>query len=167
MQSQSNSSFKGLESSERNVALILGIIFLFVGIAGFLPGFVSLPIGAPDVPVDVPRLTFDDGYGNVLGLFPTNYLHNAVHIVVGILGIAAATSLGGSLTYNRIFAISYIGIALLGIIPFTNNTLGLMPIWGNNVWFNAVTGAIAYYYGFIKPAKAMDISKTPSNSPSV
>lgn len=164
MQSQSN-SFKDLESIERNVALILGITFLFVGIAGFFPGFVSLPSGAPDVAVDAPRLLFDDGYGYVLGLFPTNHLHNAVHIVVGILGLAAATSFGGSLTYNRLFAISYIVIALMGILPFTNNTLGLMPIWGNNVWFNALTGAIAYYYGFIKPAKAMDITGSTPNSP--
>lgn len=166
MQSQSN-SFKSLESLQRSLALILGVSFLFVGIAGFLPGFVSLPMGAPDIPVDAPRLFFDDGYGYVLGLFPTNFVHNAVHIVVGILGIAAATSFGGSLTYNRLFAVSYIAIALMGILPFTNNTFGLMPIWGNNVWFNALTGAIAFYVGFIKPAKEMDITGTPSKTSSI
>ena len=155
-------SVKNLDSAERNVALILGIIFLFVGIAGFIPGFVSLPSAAPTVHVDAPRLLFDDGYGYVLGLFPTNYLHNAVHIVVGLLGVAAATSFSGSLVYNRIFAISYVLIVVMGILPFTNTTFGLMPIYGNNVWFNALTAAIAYYYGFVKPAKAMDVTNSPS-----
>lgn len=155
-------SIKSLDSAERNLALILGIIFLVVGIAGFIPGFVSLPAGAPTVPVDVPNLSFDDGYGHVFGLFPTNYLHNAVHIVVGILGIAAATSLSGSLVYNRFFAIAYALIALMGLLPITNTTFGLMPIFGNNVWFNALTAGIAYYFGFILPAKATDITNTPN-----
>ncbi|NJL21542.1 MAG: DUF4383 domain-containing protein [Leptolyngbyaceae cyanobacterium SM1_3_5] len=141
---------KKVYEAERIVALALGASFLLVGIAGFLPGFVS-PIG-----VDAPSLAFHDGYGNVLGLFPTNFLHNAIHIVVGLLGLAAATSVGGSLVYNQLFAIAYLGIALMGLIPGANTTFGVMPIFGNNVWFNALTGLIAGYYGFIKPAKAID-----------
>ncbi len=112
-----------------------------------------MPAGASG---SVPPLAFSDGYGNVLGLFPTNYLHNAVHIVVGLLGIAAATSFGGALAYNQLFAISYIAIALMGVLPITNTTFGVMPIFGNNVWFNALTGLIAGYFGFIKPAKMTD-----------
>lgn len=141
---------KKVFEAERIVALALGASFLLVGIVGFLPGFVS-PIG-----VDAPALAFSDGYGNVLGLFPTNFLHNAIHIVVGLLGLAAATSVGGSLVYNQLFAIAYIGIALMGLIPGANTTFGVMPIFGNNVWFNALTGLVAGYYGFIKPAQVID-----------
>ncbi|MEP0956217.1 DUF4383 domain-containing protein [Microcoleus sp. FACHB-1515] len=143
---------KRLYEVERIVAFALGASFLLVGIAGFLPGFVS-PISA-----DAPSLAFNDGYGNVLGLFPTNFLHNAIHIVVGLLGLAAATSVGGSLVYNQLFAIAYIGIALMGLLPGANTTFGVMPIFGNNVWFNALTGLIAGYYGFVKPAKAIEAS---------
>lgn len=155
---------KTLLESERAFALILGIIFLLVGIAGFLPGFVSLPAGAPTVNVDAPRLSFDDGYGFVFGLFPTNFLHNAVHMVVGILGIAAATSPSGSIVYNQLFAISYAVIALMGLLPATNTTFGVMPIFGNNVWFNALTAIAAGYIGFYKPlkvAQAENIEPTP------
>lgn len=151
-----------ISDQERTFALIVGIVFLFVGIAGFIPGLISMPAVASDAPLDVPNLRFTDGYGNVLGLFPTNFLHNAVHIVVGVLGIAAATSFSGALVFNRGFAIVYAAIAIMGLLPFTNTTFGLMPIFGNNVWFNALTAAAAAYYGFFKPAKLKDISASPS-----
>lgn len=54
-------------------------------------------------------------------------------IVVGVLGIAAFTSALGALVFNRGFAIVYAVIAFMGLLPFTNTTFGLMPIFGNNV----------------------------------
>jgi ABC-type glycerol-3-phosphate transport system permease component len=153
MQNSLPSTFKKLIDSERAVALILGIVFLVVGIAGFIPGFIQFPGDAPVTGVYVPRLSFSDGYGHVFGLFPTNFLHNAIHIVVGVLGIAAATSFSGSLVYNRGFAVVYTLIVLMGLLPATNTTFGLMPIYGNNVWFNALTALIAGYVGFFKPAE--------------
>jgi Domain of unknown function (DUF4383) len=155
-------TLKNIIVAERGFAAIIGTIFLLVGIAGFLPAFVTFPAGAPAVPVDAPNLVFDDGYGYVLGLFPTNFLHNAVHIVVGVLGIAAATSLSGSIVYNRGFAIAYAAIAFMGLLPVTNTTFGLMPIYGNNVWFNALTALLAGYLGFVKVAEAKHIDALPS-----
>lgn len=163
MQQRYTALIKSISTGERYFALLVGIIFLLVGIAGFIPGLITLPTGAPNIPVDVPRLTFDDGYGYVLGLFPTNFLHNAVHIAVGILGIAAFTSLSGAIVFNQGFAVAYALIALMGLLPFTNTTFGLMPIYGNNVWFNALTAAAAAYYGFVKPVQATDISVSPSS----
>lgn len=162
MQQTFPSTFKKLIDSERAVAFILGILFLGVGIAGFIPGFISMPGDAPITGVYVPKLSFSDGYGHVFGLFPTNFLHNAIHIVVGVLGIAAATSFSGALVYNRGFAIAYTLIVLMGLLPATNTTFGLMPIYGNNVWFNAITAIIAGYFGFFKPAEVEKMSTSSS-----
>ena len=145
-------SFKTLADTERAIALILGIVFLTVGIAGFLPQFMALPGSAPVGDIYIPRLSSSNGYGHLFGLFPTNYVHNAVHIVVGLLGVAAATSFSGALVYNQGFAVIYTAIVIFGLLPITNTTFGLMPIYGNNVWFNALTGALAAYAGFVKPA---------------
>ncbi|MEP0916831.1 DUF4383 domain-containing protein [Leptolyngbya sp. DQ-M1] len=154
MQDKFKISFKSLADLEKAVALILGITFLTIGIAGFLPQFMALPGSAPVTgDVYIPRLSSSDGYGHLFGLFPTNYVHNAVHIVVGLLGLAAATSFSGSLVYNQGFAIAYTAIVLFGLIPATNTTFGLMPIYGNNVWFNALTAVLAAYAGFVKPAE--------------
>lgn len=129
----------------RYCALGLGILFLLLGLAGFLPNLTS----GPEVAFPGP------GYGYVLGLFPTNYFHNAIGILVGLWGIAAFTSLGGSLAFNRAFTVIYAAQAILGLLPIARTFFGTMPLYGNNIWLSALTAAIAFYYGFVKPQQIM------------
>ena len=140
---------------QRYCALIIGILFAVIGVAGFLPGFVFLPPTGAPVPVDASPNIYAAGFGYLFGLFPTNLLHNIVHIVVGSMGIVAYTSSGGARFFNRSFAIAYILIAIMGLLPIAQTTFGLMPIFGNNVWFNALTAAVAAYFGFVQPAQTM------------
>ncbi|MBW4623326.1 MAG: DUF4383 domain-containing protein [Cyanosarcina radialis HA8281-LM2] len=126
-------------------ALIIGIVFVLLGVAGFIPGLVQPPTADPDAV----NLGVTNGYGYLLGLFPVNLIHNLVHLIVGLLGIIGSLSLGSARLYSGAFAISYWLIALMGLFPPTQSTLGLMPIFGNNVWFNAMAAAIATYFGFI------------------
>lgn len=141
-----------VETPIRATAFILGILFLLTGIVGFLPAFVS-------VPGDVAPAS---GFGYVFGLFPTNYLHNAIRILVGLWGVAASSSLVGSITFNQIFAVLYFGEALLGLLPGANTLFGRMPIYGNNVWLNFITAAAAAYFGFVKPATLSGSVKSPT-----
>jgi hypothetical protein len=64
----------------RTFSLILGVGFLIAAAAGFFP---------TPVPPDAPPLTMDHGYGYALGILPVNTLHNIVHLLFGVLGIAA------------------------------------------------------------------------------
>ncbi|NHC33767.1 DUF4383 domain-containing protein [Scytonema millei] len=134
-------------------ALITGIIFLLVGVMGFIPGFVQAPTGT----ADAVGLAFTSGYGDLLGLFPINVLHNIVHLLVGILGIVASVSLGSSRLYSGGLAIFYGLLTIMGLIPATQATLGLIPIFGNNVWLHAVTAAIATYFGFIATPDLLEL----------
>lgn len=86
---------------------------------------------------------------------------------MGVLGIAAATSLGGAIAYNQGFAVAYVLIVLMGLIPATNTTFGLMPIYGNNIWLNALTAIAAGYMGFVKPNLVKAEIKSEATSPSV
>lgn len=148
-------------NSEQNYALAMGGIFTLLGIAGFIPAFVSLPaegMGA-SVPLDTGAIPggagSDDlaaylrGFGYVFGLFPTNLLHNIAHLAIGLFGLFSATGKEGAFNYNRFFAIGYLLLAIMGLLPYTNTLFGIMPIFGNNVWFNGLSGAIAAYYAFI------------------
>ncbi len=141
--------------AQRYCALIIGILFAVIGVAGFLPGLVSLPSTGGSVPVDASSSVYAAGFGYLFGLFPTNLLHNIVHVVVGSLGIVASTSTGGARFFNRGFAIAYILIAMMGFLPFAQTTFGLMPIFGNNVWFNGLTAIAAGYFGFVQPTQTM------------
>ena len=151
-------SLKMERMAERYCSLIVGIVFLILGIAGFIPALVSVP-GATDlsyVPPGVAHDAYSLGFGYVFGLFPINFFHNIVHTAVGLLGIASYTSGSSARIFNRFFVVSYIAIAILGLLPITNTTFGLMPIFGNNVWFNALTAIAVAYYGIIIPAKTTD-----------
>lgn len=134
-------------------ALITGIIFLLVGVMGFIPGFVQAPTATPDAA----GLAFTSGYGYLLGLFPINVLHNIVHLLVGILGIVASVSLGSSRLYSGGLAIFYGLLTIMGVIPATQATLGLIPIFGNDVWLHTVTAAIATYFGFIATPDLLEL----------
>ncbi|MBD2080028.1 DUF4383 domain-containing protein [Leptolyngbya sp. FACHB-17] len=124
-------------------ALGLGLFFLLLGLAGFVPAFVAPPEHF------IPNL----GFGYLFGLFPTNYFHNAIGILVGVWGLAAFTSLTGSIVFTRIFAIVYAAGAILGLLPFTNTLFGLTPLFGANVLLNAIVAGIAFYYGFVKSSE--------------
>src|SRR5688572_9695530 len=62
-------------------ALVFGVVFVLAGISGF---FAAPP------PANAPALTVEHGHGLALGIFPVNTLHNAVHLLFGVLGLAAA-----------------------------------------------------------------------------
>lgn len=143
-------------SSIRYSALSLGLLFLLVGLAGFVPAFVAPSTNATSFP----------GFGYLFGVFPTNYFHNAIGILVGIWGMAAFTSLSGAIVFNRIFAIVYAAGTILGLLPFTNTLFGIAPLFGNNIWLNAIAAAIAFYYGFVKSAE-IKMPNSASVQPSV
>ncbi|NJL82003.1 MAG: DUF4383 domain-containing protein [Chloroflexaceae bacterium] len=148
---------------ERYCALGLGVLFTLLGILGFFPGFITVPDTAvayvPDV---LAPGVYASGFSYLFGLFPTNLFHNLVHLTVGLLGLAAGTNLVTARAYNRAFAVAYLAIAVMGLLPVTKTTFGLMPIFGNNVWLNALTGAIAGYFGFVKPGRTPDLGASPS-----
>ncbi|HIK14043.1 MAG TPA: DUF4383 domain-containing protein [Leptolyngbyaceae cyanobacterium M33_DOE_097] len=126
-------------------ALIVGILFVLIGIAGFIPELVQPPLADPDVV----HLGYTQGYGYLMGLFPINVLHNIVHLAVGLLGILASISWDSSRLYSGALALFYGSLTIFGLIPATQTTLGLIPIFGNDIWLHASTAAIATYFGFI------------------
>lgn len=130
----------------RTFALIAGIIYLVIGVLGFIPGINQAP------PAGAPELTLDAGYGYLLGLFPVNILHNIVHILIGAWGLASYRRLGAARGYARGLAIIYALLAVMGLIPGLRTTLGLVPIFGHDVWLHALTAAIAAYFGWAAPA---------------
>ncbi|HEY9782135.1 MAG TPA: DUF4383 domain-containing protein [Leptolyngbyaceae cyanobacterium] len=141
-------------------ALIIGITFLLIGVMGFIPGFVKEPT------VDMPGLSYTTGAGYLLGLFPINVLHNVVHLLVGILGIVASNTLGSARLYSGALALFYGILAVMGLFPPTQATLGLIPIFGNDVWLHALTAAIATYFGFFATPDLLELRAGEKGTPS-
>jgi len=127
----------------RTFALIYGIAFLLVGIAGFIPGLVT-PYAATD-----PQLTVTSGAGHLFGLFPVNILHNAVHLLFGVWGLLAYRNVGGARGYAKAVAVIYGLFVIMGLIPGLMTTFGLVPLHGHDVWLHLLLAGVAAYFGFV------------------
>ena len=80
-----NRSHSAVESSRplvRTAALAVAIVFLLVGVLGFIPGITS----------DYGSMTFagHDSQAKLLGIFQVSVLHNIVHLLFGAVGLALA-----------------------------------------------------------------------------
>ena len=129
-------------NSIRYFAIVMGIVFLLVGVMGFIPAFVTAP-------TDHYNLSVHANHGYLLGLFPVNLLHNLVHILFGIWGIGAFfAGWTGARLFARGVAIIYALLAIMGLIPALNTTFGLIPIHGNDVWLHAAIALVAAVFGW-------------------
>ena len=141
--------------TSRRFAQFVGVLFLAVGLLGFIPGVVSTPH-----PNAVPGLFADEGYGLLFGLFPVNWIHNLVHLGVGIAGISFAWSVSKARGFARGLTWFYGILAVMGVIPPLSMAFGLIPLHGWDVWLHGGTAALAAYYGYGKQAHADEIAES-------
>ena len=93
----------------QNVARLVGIVFLLVGIAGFIPGLTTNLY-------DGLEFAGNDGNAELLGFFQVSVLHNIVHGLFGIAGLALAATASGARTYLIGGGAIYLALFLLGIV---------------------------------------------------
>jgi Domain of unknown function (DUF4383) len=94
----------------QDAARIAGIAFLLVGIAGFVPGLTTNLY-------DGLEFAGSEGTSELLGTFEVSVLHNIVHGLFGLAGLALAASpsgarmflLGGGGLYLALFALGIAG----------------------------------------------------------
>lgn len=126
----------------RAYAFIIGLAFVLAGIGGFLP-----PLVTPPVP-DAPPLTLDHDYAYLLGLFPVNLAHNAFHLTAGLLGLWVFRSEAAARRYCQILGVILAVFAIMGLLPYLSTTLGIMPLFGHDVWLHGLEAIVALYLGF-------------------
>jgi Domain of unknown function (DUF4383) len=130
----------GNRSTVQMVALLFGAIYLAAGVLGFLPflgGSYTLTDHA------------------LLGSFHVNLLHNLVHIVIGIAGLAAAASLANSRTFCQAVGVILLLLGVLGV--FVAKPFGLLDIGGLDIALHLVSGAILGYFGFAAPVSTRSV----------
>jgi len=105
-------------------ALVFGAIYLAVGVLGFLPF-----LGG----------SFTLTNTKLLGLFNINLLHNLVHVVIGIAGLAAVTSLPNARRFCQVVGVVLLVLGVLGVS--VANPLGLLSIGELDIPVHLVSGA--------------------------
>jgi hypothetical protein len=92
----------------QTVARLVGIVFLLVGIAGFIPGITTNLYDGLD-------FAGDGSEAELLGLFQVSVLHNIVHALFGV-GIFMAATPSGARTFLIGSGAIYVLLFLLGIV---------------------------------------------------
>ena len=111
----------------RTFALVFGIVFLLVGVAGFIPGLTKMPHPGH------PTLIVDENYGLLLGLFPVNLLHNLYTSVFRYLGARSFRSSRGAKAYVRGVAIIYGVLTVAGLFPGPETLFGLCRFFRTSI----------------------------------
>ncbi len=100
-------------------AQVFGIIYLLVGVLGFIP--------VPPLLVETAPPEFWGPFsGFLLGLFAVNWLHNLAHLLIGVAGLAVHRSFSGSKVYALAIGVAYAALFLLGILTGE----GMAPLLG-------------------------------------
>jgi hypothetical protein len=119
----------------KTMAVVFGVVFLLIGILGF-----------------VPAVTKDE---MLLGIFHVNAAHNAVHLLSGVVALfCGMTSMGASRWYFRIFGLVYGLVAVLGFLAGGDTML--LGLISNNMavtWLHVAIAAVSLLLGFM-PASA-------------
>ena len=123
-------------------ALFSGVAYLAAGLLGLVPAALM------PAPEDAPSIHVTLFHGYLLGLFPVNVLHSAVHFAIGVWGILAERGMTSPKVYARSLAIFYGALAVMGGIPGLDTLFGLLPIHGHDIWLLAGTAALAAYFGW-------------------
>ena len=114
----------------QNVARLVGIVFLLVGIAGFIPGVTTNLY-------DGLEFAGNDGNAELLGIFRVSVLHNIVHGLFGLAGLALAATASGARTYLIGGGAIYLAIAVLGI----GGGSDWLPANNADNWLHLLVGA--------------------------
>jgi hypothetical protein len=127
----------------RYFALVFGIVYLLVGILGFIPQLYTTP------PTTAPHVDLTGAYGYLLGLFPVNWLHDVVHILVGLGGIISYARFRSAIYYSRLLFLVFGILTIFGFMPQANTLWGLVPLFGNDAWLHAATAVAGGFFGWV------------------
>ena len=95
-------------SRAQTLTMLFGLTFVVVGILGFVPGIVTN--------YDDLGFAGEDSTAELLGVFQVSVLHNVVHLVFGLVGLALARTVEGARAYLLGGGIVYLALWVLGLV---------------------------------------------------
>ena len=124
------------------LALLVGLAFVGAGIAGFfVTGF---DLGGFESWID--RNT--DQY--LLGL-EINPLHNVVHLVIGLGGLALWWTLAGARTYGLLLFLGYGAVFVYGLFAVDDTDINFLSLNSADNWFHLASALVGLVIAVLPP----------------
>lgn len=109
-------------------SVVVGAVFLLVGIAGFIPGITT----------NYDALTFAGHHSDaqLLGIFNVSVLHNIVHLLFGVLGLALSRTFTGSRNYLVGGGVVYGLLFVYGLVIDHDSAANFVPLNAADNWLH-------------------------------
>jgi hypothetical protein len=126
----------GRRTPLQTAALLVGVVFVIVGIAGFIPGITR------DAPGD---FMGENSPASLLHVFQTGILHDLVHLLLGVAGIVLSRTWDGARNYLIGGGLVYLLLWLIGMF----SAMDWLPADVSDHWLHFVLGLGMVALGFI------------------
>jgi len=133
----------------RLVALVSGVVFVLVGILGFIPAISPMADMVQGMEV---------ADAAVLGLVPINGVANIVHILLGGILLYGSTSTSMAILILKVFGVAYLLLGVIGLLA--PEGFGIMPLGGGEMIVHFLTAIVFLVVGFMMPGEAVDSRST-------
>ena len=135
------SSTTGSRTLLQTAALLVGATFVLVGLLGFVPGITT----------NFSELAFaGEGSGaELLGIFQVSVLHNLVHLLFGIIGIAMAKSAAGAKLYLVGGGAIYLVLFVYGLVINLDSNANFVPVNTADNYLHLVLGIAMVALGLV------------------
>lgn len=113
---------------------VIGVVFLLLGILGFIPGATT----------NYGDLTFvgPESGALLLGVFGVNMLLNIVYLVFGILGLAMARSESVTKPFLVIAGVIFLLLWILGLAVDADSSVNILAVSTATNWLHFVLGVV-------------------------
>lgn len=116
----------------RTFALVVGVVFLLVGVLGFIPG-ITTHYG------DMEFAGHMSG-AKLLGIFQVSVLHNVVHLLFGAAGIALSRRADTAFTYLVGGGVIYLVLWVYGLVVDKGDQANFVPLNNADDWLHLLLG---------------------------
>ena len=113
-------------------AAIVGATFILVGILGFIPGITS--------DYNSMEAAGHESHAKLLGIFQVSILHNIVHLLFGVAGLAMAKNAKSATTYLIGGGVIYLVLFVYGLLFSGRTAANFVPVNGADNILHLVLG---------------------------
>ncbi|MBT2420430.1 DUF4383 domain-containing protein [Streptomyces sp. ISL-22] len=142
---------RGALPAVQQAALLVGAVFLLVGILGFIPGITT--------DYDTMEFASHDSGAELLGIFQVSILHNLVHLIFGIAGLAMSRTASGARTFLLAGGAVYLVLWLYGLIVGHDSDANFVPLNTADDWLHFVLGVGMIALGALLPSRPAPTSR--------
>ncbi|MFL6078856.1 MAG: DUF4383 domain-containing protein [Ornithinibacter sp.] len=130
----------------QKAALAVGVVFLLVGVLGFVPGITS--------DYDTLGAAGHESEAMLLGIFQVSVLHNIVHLLFGIAGIVLARRTDTARGYLVGGGVVYLLLWVYGLVIDHDSSANFVPLNNADNWLHLLLGVGMIALGLLTTRRA-------------